>query len=384
MKHSLRKNRTGSIAVLALFMLIMLVAFAALSVELGKLLKEKSEVQRCADAAAMESCWEYVAQMEAGEDFTIANSVARYSARQSVASNLVGVRNLDIQYNEDNNEEGDIVFGTFSEFGNPDSELVPDNSINANAIKVRVQRTNNLNGEVMFIFANVLGIPSKPLTAEATASFVTNIRGFNDPPPEETLGVMPFAIREDLWDEMIANGTDDDWGFDPDTGDVGYYDDGEVDINIFPHSTGASGNSGTVDIGSNSNGTPELRRQIREGISQSDLDALGKPFALDSNGELELYGDTGVSAGMKDALEDVIGKTRTVMLYRSVSGNGNNAVFTIVRFVGVRVMEVDFTGSKNSNKKLIVQPATVVSNSVIPSSDDTTSERIFSPVILVR
>ena len=55
-------------------------------------------------------------------------------------------------------------------------------------------------------------------------------------------------------------------------------------------------------------------------------------------------GDTGISAGVKDELASIIGQTRIIPVFSSVSGNGNNATYVIVRWVGVRVMAVKLTG----------------------------------------
>jgi hypothetical protein len=67
-----------------------------------------------------------------------------------------------------------------------------------------------------------------------------------------------------------------------------------------------------------------------------------------------------------------------------VSGNGNNANYTIVRWVGVRIMNVNLTG-KMSDKQLIVQPAPMIArHGVIASTGTTSSDFVLSPVMLAR
>ena len=61
---------------------------------------------------------------------------------------------------------------------------------------------------------------------------------------------------------------------------------------------------------------------------------------------------------------------------------GDNAHYTIVRFAGVRIMDVKLTGNP-SKKRVTVQPAPVITKGAIPS-DDQTSSFVFSPVWLVR
>jgi hypothetical protein len=96
-----------------------------------------------------------------------------------------------------------------------------------------------------------------------------------------------------------------------------------------------------------------------------------------------LNGDTGISAGVKDDLASIIGETRVIPLFESVAGNGNNAQYTIVRWVGVRVLDVGLTG-KMSSKRLIVQPANVVIRGGIPAEGTQKSEYVYSPAWLVR
>jgi hypothetical protein len=120
------------------------------------------------------------------------------------------------------------------------------------------------------------------------------------------------------------------------------------------------------------------------GISQQDFVDLGKPLEFDSNGELLLNGDTGISAGIKDELATLIGKTRMIPIFRSVANNGNNAMYTIVRFEGVRILDVKLTGKK-SLKRVIVQPATVVARGAkIDTTGTHYSTHLVTPVMLVE
>jgi hypothetical protein len=66
-----------------------------------------------------------------------------------------------------------------------------------------------------------------------------------------------------------------------------------------------------------------------------------------------------------------------------VTGPGNNATYTIVRLVGIRILEVKLTG-KMSGKRAIIQPANVVINGGIPGTNSTTSSFVYTPAWLVR
>ncbi len=58
-------------------------------------------------------------------------------------------------------------------------------------------------------------------------------------------------------------------------------------------------------------------------------------------------------------------------------------MFTIVGFVGVRIMDVKLTGSM-SGKKVIIQPAYVLDDSVIIGPNTGQSAFVFKPVQIIR
>ena len=83
-------------------------------------------------------------------------------------------------------------------------------------------------------------------------------------------------------------------------------------------------------------------------------------------------------------MASIIGQTRLIPIFTTVVGNGNNATYDIVMFVGVRVLDVDLTGSMSS-KHLTVQPATVFTRGGIASALSTQqSYGTYSPVWLVK
>jgi hypothetical protein len=183
---------------------------------------------------------------------------------------------------------------------------------------------------------------------------------------------------------MLAGGGGDSWSWDAENQVVGPGTDHVREVNLYPQGTGSPGNRGTVDIGPSSNSTCDIARQIVHGVSPSDLAHLpGGQLALDSNGVVYLNGDTGISAGVKDELASIVGKPRVIPIFRSVSGPGNNAQYEIVRFVGVRVLDVKLTGPM-SGKRVTIQPAQVKMEGGIPGGDTQTSDYVYSPVWLVR
>ncbi len=120
-------------------------------------------------------------------------------------------------------------------------------------------------------------------------------------------------------------------------------------------------------------------RQIREGVSQQDLDYHGGELALDPRtGTLPLDGDTGVDANLELALRDVLGQPRTIPLYSKVTGSGDTAIFTIVGFVGIRILDFDL---HSANSFVMIQPALVVDATAI-GNGGSSSYAVYQPVIL--
>lgn len=170
--------------------------------------------------------------------------------------------------------------------------------------------------------------------------------------------------------------------------------DGWLEVNIYPqHSVFLSaGNSGTIDLGETNNSTNDLKRQIEEGLNWDDYQAMDEQGLLNGNGEFVLGSeseetyvsvDSGISASIKNALEGIIGQPKVITLFDRVEGGGGEtATLRLVRFVGIRVMEVNLTGNP---KTIYVQMAPVIDGTGLPDLEneigaDTT---VFSPLILI-
>jgi hypothetical protein len=381
MKRRLRV-RQGNILIMTCFLMVAMIAFIALAVDVGYLYTVRNELQRSADASAIAATWELVEEDTMDEDFDVADlsTNARAAAVQFAALNKVG-------NSEPGLAEDDVFVGYMANPSNPGEELValPAGML-PNAVKVRVQRTEIQNGEIPLFFARILGIDKSAAEAEATAALVQGFNGFDAPADGSNLEMLPFALDLDTWNSLATGGAGDNWSYNKDTKTVTAGCDGINEINLYPQGTGCPGNRGTVDIGGPNNSTADLSRQIREGVSADDMDDLaasGRSLEFNEDGEIVLNGDTGISAGVKDDLVFIKGKPRIIPIFDTVVGPGNNAEYTIVKFVGVRVLDVKLTGSMSS-KRVIIQPANIVAKGGIVDTSSNKTEHVYSPVWLVR
>jgi Flp pilus assembly protein TadG len=385
-RPTIRQSRKGAITILAAILSIVLVGMVAFSVDIGYILSAKEELQRTADASALAACWEYGQRLGKGSTNDAAITSARTVAANYATANKVTGDGMTMGANTSNDPNGDIVFGYISDFKNSQAEFQTNTSNQVNAVRVRLYKNSDANGEVPFFFARVFGLEGQGLQSEAVAGIIRDINGFQAPADGGNIGLLPYALDLQTWNNFIANSGTDNYTWNATTKTVTSGPDGLVEVNLFPQGTGSPGNRGTVDIGGSNNSTSDIARQIVDGISPSDIAALtsqGRSLVFDACGKLYLNGDTGISAGVKDELASIKGQPRVIPIFESVSGNGNNAEYKIVKWQGIRIMAVKLTGSM-SQKHVTIQVAPVMTSGVVPSTTAGTSSYVFSPVVLVR
>jgi Flp pilus assembly protein TadG len=386
MKRQCRKSRRGAIAVLAAILSIVMIAMVAFCVDVGYVLKVKEEMQRTADATALATGWEYGQQLSEGQTGENASLIARSTASDYASYNEVTGKPVYVDSNTSNAADGDVVFGYVSDLGAGADSFATGDPNSYNAVRVRVRKDSSLNGEVPYFFARVFGLQGQVLRAEATAAIIRDVKGFQTPADGSNLDILPFALDLATWNSWTAGQGCDHYKWDAQSDHVSAGSDGKLEINLYPQGTGSPGNRGTVDIGQGNNSTCDIARQIVDGISPQDLQALadaGRQLEFDACGNLELNGDTGISAGVKDELASIIGEPRVIPVFSTVVGPGNNAEYTIVKWIGIRIMDVKLTGAM-SKKYVTIQAAPIIVKGAISSATTGTSANVFSPVALVK
>lgn len=366
-----KDERKGSTLVLGLFLSVGLIGLTAISMDLGYIRVAQTELRRNADAVAMAGCWELLDQYRSSGADQYSHEMIYSVCNEIAQQNKVGPDYVSLGSN-------DLQIGRFQ----PDGTWSQGPEVTANAVRVVLRRDSTINGELPLFFGILTGRNTQQLSISATAAMYCSIGGFYLPNSEDSLNILPIALDLETWNAAIDGQTSDQYQFS--NGIVQQGSDGAFEANLYPQGTGSPGNRGTVDIGSANNSTNDIARQVLHGVSRQDLLDLGQPLEFDENGVLELNGDTGISAGIKDELASIIGKVRIIPIYSAVSGNGNNAMFMIVRWEGVRILDVKLTGRKN-HKRLIVQPQKVLArNAMIDQTQSQESSHLFTPVLLVE
>ncbi len=340
-------QRRGAIAVLAAFLMIPMLAMVALAVDYAYLLNVRTDLQRAADASALAAVRDLAPSSDGSQDL----NAVRARVREYAAANL--------------NSEGFTVLDSDMVIGRYDPATVYTNFTIKNdgifdTVRVTLRRDTQANSPVSLFFARILGIDTSNVTATATAVLqkATILEAGAD--------VLPFSIHEDVWSSRNPG---DIWSI---------YGDGKVvdDLGgIIP------GNWGTVDIGPSNNSTSDISNQILNGLRQSDLNSLyndsriPQSTHIDSTNPWLSQADTGLSSGLKSAVQAIHGKTKLVPIYDFVSGTGNTAEFRVVGWGVVIVMDSNWQGAKNTyvtikksytyDRKLIAQKDLSNSNGVI-------------------
>ena len=382
-----RPQRRGAIVVLAAFLMVPMIAMAAFAIDLGALFVFRAELQRSADAGALAAAAEMLEASLSGETWgSQQDRHVRDTARQFVELNFVARKSPTIEINTEQSPDGDLLFGEVVNWDAAGAKFQANRGGEYNAVQVRVSRSDRINGEVPLFFAKVFGMHSSEAEASATAAFVTRMRGFRVPyvnGQPQNLPLLPLAISEETLEGMLRGDGPDAYSWDNGTHQVSGETDGKYEADLFPERSGASGNWGLVDLGSPKSSPETLQRQIRDGLTPAEVDYHGGALALDHQGELALSGDPGLETGIiEPALQDILGQPRIVPVYRSASGNGTNAEYTITGFAGICVVSVELT---SGNKSVRIQACPVVTRGGIPAEGNLqTSKYIYSPVALVH
>ena len=430
-----RSPRHGAIAMIVGVLLVVIVGMVACAVDTGWIALTRVQLHAAADSAALAGGTELMPGLGLNATATSAEvqTLAVAAAVEFAGRNRGGDRNSC--YCDGGR---DVIMGTA--VFDPDAGVwiktpgaTPFNYVQANLHRDQ-GGSGAGDGRLPLFFARIFAIPDTPVSAFATAVILPANGFFIEDGSDDTAGLMPFAFRREMWrrylrarDHYEANpgvfgnpedletipdpldqteplfGVLDDHGdfqqmwFDDYTLNDGVVSgpgspDGTLELKVYPHKGVISeenpgGNFGTIDIGPANNSTSDLRRQIEFGINDDDLSYYpDNEITMSEEDPFSTEADPGVSAGMKSALEAIIGDCRAVVLFSQVDdGNGDTTVYTLVEIIGVAVIEVNLNGSLNS-KILLLQPCNFIDDNATGDTDEEIGDdtTVFTPLILIE
>ncbi|MBX3442917.1 MAG: hypothetical protein KF774_10965 [Planctomyces sp.] len=391
-RRTAEQTRRGGVLVLAAALLVALFAFAAFVVDVGYITLTRAELSKTADGSALAAANELVDAYGTGALVTQAGGAAngRLAAQQVAHANEAGGLQSTVI-----DTARDVRFGRYLWDGDAGEWTKVWDQQPYNLAEVSLRRdvindgvpSSSGDGPLDLFFAPVIGSKRAGTSITSTAALLPAVGFKIEANSGLNIGILPIALDVETWTNLIDHNIgDDEFTFNTQTGAVTAGGDGIREVSLYP--TGSNllppGNRGTVDIGPMNNSTADISRQILYGINQSDLDSLkaqGVELRWD-NGPIVLNGDTGLSAGIKDELEAIKGQPRAIPIFSQVSGPGNNAMYTIVKFVGVRIMFVQLTG-KPTSKRVVIQPAPMTDPSFVTGTAEIRADTMFGPASLV-
>ena len=380
--------RRGSIMVMSAVVMVAVMGFAAFTADVGYLALAKTQMQSAADSAALGAAAELYYGFGLGATQSVSQIVA---AGDQAAISLAAAHRVADQPTALVNPTRDIRYGRYTR------NLVTGQAEEAwgvapyNAVEVTVRRdqpqpagVSSPDGRLPLFFAPVLGIDQADLSVTAVAALLPGVGFRVHAGSSQCAMLLPFALDAPTWSALLNGTGTDQFTYNASSGNISAGADGIKEVNLYPYGNGSlpSGNRGTVDLGSDNNSTSDLARQILYGLNAVDLSYFGGEIRTD-RGPLYLKGDTGISAGIKDELERIKGQPRAIPIFTAVSGPGNNATYTVTKFVGIRIMYVKLTGSPSS-KQVIIQPAPFVDSTVIRGNAELQADSILTPARLLQ
>ncbi len=390
----------GAVLVLVAASLTMLMGFAALAIDVGYLYAVHTELRNVADASAMAGASalvdDSVLQGDSAQDDIAYLARARaheYAGKNEVAGRVAYV--LD----------SDVLVGYVSDPYDLSEQITVAGSP-YNAVRVRVAKSHESpNGPAELLFARVWGQETASLSAESTAYVNANIAGYRA--PSSGPGVLiPLSVRKWRVDEVLeqaANGGGvDEYGFDPETGEITSGPDGIPELMIYPFkqkdeepdsdNPDGAGNFGILNFGATNSSAVIPARQIETGLLAEDLMAtIGQSEILfysedgseDDHAVEELFYTIDATPGTKsgpilDAAATRMGQVIGFFVHTDVDATGTNALYTVTGMEFGRVMAVN----AGADKVIIVQPAIYLGSGLITGDWVPTHSTARAPILV--
>jgi Flp pilus assembly protein TadG len=370
-----RRHPRGVAAVLVAFLLPLFVGFVALSADTAVIATARSQLSTAADAAALAAAQQLASarRVSLPTDLTPEYTAGSTKATAFAAANSVLGQPVVVTGNPSNaSGVGDVSFG----YVNPSvsgSSFTTNSAYTSlfNSAQVTAQRSASHTGVVPTFFSSLMGFHGTTVTVTSTATAQPyQIKGFQTY-NSLNANLLPIVLDNVTYNLMITNDPSmtDQYGYDPTTNTVTNGADGIHESKLYPVASGSPGNWGTINVGVSNNSTSVLSAQIEYGITPAQLATYpGGVIQLDQTltpPSITFSGNPGISAGIKSALDSIIGKPVTIPIYDTNGGNGNNAWYRVIAFAGVRILSVNFQGNP---KYVIVQPALVTDQTAIAGS----------------
>lgn len=328
-----RRSDEGSVLIIAAVCIVVIMGFAALSVDMGMVLTAESELQNAADAAAFAAVpglfdEDYNASEQEAMTFAQLNTCLTQSVLLSAA---------------------DIQFGTY-DFDQLTFVPAPMGSPSgSNAVRVVAQRSQgSQQGPLPLFFGGALGFGSIDVEASTIAAVDSRITGYDG---SAVGNLLPFVVHTSQVPPMGSP------------------------FDLYPNhpnaiDPSAPGNFGLLDLNSSNPGTPVLRDWIDYGYPDG--------VEIPPSGHLFIDGRPGLANTLKSNVQSRIGDTVVVAVHAGVTGSGSNAVYDVMTLLAVEILSVTGNGT---NLKIVVEAEYYASSAWLTGSSGSASQTVGKIVL---
>jgi Flp pilus assembly protein TadG len=372
------------------FLLIPFLGMVAFAVDIAWIVQSRSDLQNAADSAALAGVEQltngYVqyalpGQTQQSTILTNSESIAKTYAKNFASYNTAGgVPSLTLN-------DSDIEFG-FTD-GQGTYTPAPTYSSFPNTVKVTMRLDSSANGALKLFFSPVFGMSSTNVKAVAAATLYTgNMTNFSTSSPTNA-PMLPMTIDVNAWNTFIATGVSSD-------GTIHNGSNGAPQMQVYPSPTNSPGNFGMLSLDDSSNSASAIAGWIANGLSSSGIATLQSDGLLPVSLSSTTWGWKGEPGFKASDLNDLtVGTSFLLPLFKPVvatpgssyqatdnsvgpatpgsSGNGSNAYYNIVEFVGVTITRVDKSSAAYVQPNSMMTPSAVFDSTTVVPAGTTTS-----------
>ena len=398
-------RRRGVVAIQVGVMMVVLIGFAAMTVDVGTLYNTRGDLQRTADAAALAGASAYTTdemmsvRMETGgsEALTFVNNLILSRSTEYASMNptfLASSTKTKVATSDINSGYLKLASASETMHTNPQPWEF-------NAVHVMVRREEGgLNGSVPLFFAPIFGKLVGESSASAVAVFDDRVTGFTPGTPGAA-NLLPFGIQQDIYDEQRTTTGGDQWAYD-DTSlaapneRVSNAPDSIREVKLYPwplsgDGSDGSGNFGFLNVGTENQGASAEANQILYGITGAEINAeIGtpEPTFYGESGEsvtYEITGSPGLTASHEAAISQLIGKVVGFFIYSTYTDPGANDIYTITGIRFGRVMHIDLKGNQSKpDYGFFIQPVSYSGGGLKIDPDAPSSNGQMGRLVLAR
>jgi hypothetical protein len=398
-------RRRGVVAIQVGVMMVVLIGFAAMTVDVGTLYNTRADLQRTADAAALAGASAYTTDEMMSVRMETGGSGALGFVNDLILSRSTEYASLNPTFLASSTKTkvatSDITAGYLKLDSASEALHTNPQPWEFNAVHVMVRReADGLNGSIPLFFAPIFGKLVGESTASAVAVFDDRVSGFTPGDPGSA-NLLPFAVQEDIYDDQRQFTGGDQWAYDTTSQALpknrvsdGPDDVREVKLYPWPLSGGGadgSGNFGFLNVGTENQGASAEANQILYGITPAEIEAeIGTPepiFFDESGGDItyDISGSPGLTASHEAAVAQLMGQIVGFFIYSTFENPGANNVYTITGIRFGRVMHIDLKGNAaKPDYGFFIQPVSYDGGGLIIDPDAPSSNGQMGRLVLAR